>query len=61
MQLGQPLDQSQPDAQATVRPIERRLDLREHLENRLEPVGRNSFAAIPDLDHNLVAVLLDTH
>ena len=55
MQLNQPLHQRQPDPQPTLRPLQRTVHLREHLEDRLEIVGRNADPRVAHADRGFVA------
>src|SRR5262249_43187200 len=49
----QPPHQGQPDAQAPLRPLERRGHLREHLEEVRQVLACEADARVPDGHHNL--------
>ena len=57
--LHQRLHQRQADAQPVARALQRRIDLREHVEDARQFVGRDADAVVPHSDHGLPAFLLD--
>ena len=57
MQLNEAPDERQPDPQAPSRSLAVLLDLREHLENSFELVGRHANAAVSDEDNGLALLL----
>ena len=53
MHLHQPLHQRQADAEPALRPLERAIDLREHVEDALELVGRDAAPGVLDRHHDV--------
>ena len=53
------LDQGQTEPQPAARALQRRIDLREHLEDSAKLVGGDADARVPDSDDRLLAFLLD--
>ena len=59
--LDQPAHEREPDAEAALRSLPRPVDLREHVEDAVEAVGRNARTGVLDRDHGLVIAPLDAH
>jgi hypothetical protein len=53
------LDQCQADAQAVSRPLERRIDLREHLKDAWKLLSGNAYTGVLHTDENLGALAFD--
>jgi hypothetical protein len=56
MELDEPLDNREPEAQATVRPLERLAALHERREELWEHVRIDPYAAVTDVEHRRLAV-----